>query len=116
MLERSLRLQCHQESFRGIGESIKIANATHAGWFRAPHAKSKPHASQWYSYTGSDQHIMLARFWISECNDQHQTCRVGGATCRTPTRIIQIEDANQIRFHVTTSEAQVIQYFDLSHC
>jgi hypothetical protein len=91
------------------------------GWFKSWSAKSTPHECQWCNSTGSGQHVRLAKYWVSECTEKHQTCRIQGETSIIAARYIKIREPSggtgvETQLHLTTDEDIVRPYCALSHC
>jgi hypothetical protein len=71
--------------------------------------------------TGSDHSFETASFWLRQCLDNHQECRVPAATNRAlfPGRLLYVEQNDeqlQVQLRETKHMGSTFPYFVLSHC
>ena len=64
------------------------------------------------SDSGSDEAAQRVSSWLRECNHSHELCR--GANSSLPTRVVLIQDPENIKLYETRGEVK--PYICLSHC
>ncbi|KAK4154088.1 heterokaryon incompatibility protein-domain-containing protein [Chaetomidium leptoderma] len=98
----------------------KFDTSSSMGWFKGPGVRNQAHDAAWQPFTGSAQHLSLAKSWLSECTEKHQKCRRNATNKLLPARFIQFDQEPsgqlQTRLYATTDSDQNVPYCALSHC
>jgi hypothetical protein len=71
--------------------------------------------------TNSDQSFATASFWLRQCLENHQECRVAPTAGRSsfPGRLLHVDQCGQkprVQLRETESMSSMVPYFVLSHC
>lgn len=75
------------------------------------------HPAQMYFSTSSDEHMALARYWLTECSSKHSLCNSNVESGFIPTRILDVGKTgnNYVHLHCSHVEDSGAKYCTLSH-